>query len=62
MREIVGPVMGFGEVDRTGDIVVEARKVSKAYDKPLFRRPEPVGRAAASASASWGPTARARRR
>ncbi len=28
--------MGFGEVDRTGDIVIEARKLTKAYDKPLF--------------------------
>ena len=36
MRDIVGPVMGFGEVDRSGDIVVEARKLSKAFDKPLF--------------------------
>ena len=38
MREIVGPVMGFGEVDRSGDIVVEAREVSKAYAKPLFAK------------------------
>lgn len=37
MRDIVGPVMGFGEVDRSGDIVVEARKLSKAFDKPLFQ-------------------------
>jgi ATP-binding cassette subfamily F protein 3 len=36
MREIVGPVMGFGEVDRAGDIVIEARHLSKAFDKPLF--------------------------
>ncbi len=36
MREIVGPRMGFGEVDRTGDTVIEARKLTKAYDKPLF--------------------------
>jgi ATP-binding cassette, subfamily F, member 3 len=36
MREIVGPRMGFGEVDRSGDIVVEARDLSKSYDKPLF--------------------------
>jgi ATP-binding cassette subfamily F protein 3 len=36
MREIVGPVMGFGEVERSGDIVVEARDVSKSFDKPLF--------------------------
>lgn len=36
MREIVGPVMGFGEVERSGDIVVEANEVTKAYDAPLF--------------------------
>lgn len=36
MREIVGPVMGFGEVERTGDIVIEARRLAKAYAKPLF--------------------------
>jgi ATP-binding cassette subfamily F protein 3 len=39
MSVIEGPVMGFGEVDRAGDIVIEARKVSKAFDpaRPLFR-------------------------
>ena len=37
MRDIVGPVMGFGEVDRSGDIVVETRRLSKAFDKPLFQ-------------------------
>lgn len=37
IREIVGPVMGFGEVERSGDIVIEARHLSKAYDKPLFK-------------------------
>jgi ATP-binding cassette subfamily F protein 3 len=36
MREIVGPIMGFEEVERSGDIVIEARKLTKAYDKPLF--------------------------
>ncbi len=36
MRDVVGPYMGFDEVDRSGDIVVEARKLSKAFDKPLF--------------------------
>jgi ATP-binding cassette, subfamily F, member 3 len=36
MRDVVGPYMGFDEVERSGDIVVEARKLSKAYDKPLF--------------------------
>ena len=37
MRDIVGPIMGFGEVERSGDIVIEARQLSKAYDKPLFQ-------------------------
>src|SRR4051794_30990303 len=37
MRAIVGPRMGFGEVDRAGDVVVEANDLSKAYDKPLFQ-------------------------
>jgi ATP-binding cassette subfamily F protein 3 len=29
--------MGLGEVERSGDIVIEARAVSKAYDRPLFK-------------------------
>ncbi len=37
MRDIVGPVMGFGEVERSGDLVIEARKLSKAFDRPLFQ-------------------------
>src|SRR4051812_38382543 len=37
MREIVGPRMGFGEVERAGDVVIEARNLSKSYDKPLFQ-------------------------
>jgi len=37
MRDIVGPAMGFEEVDRSGDVVIEARRLSKAFDKPLFR-------------------------
>ena len=37
MRDIVGPPMGFGEVDRSGDIVIEARKLSKSFDKQLFQ-------------------------
>lgn len=36
MRSIAGPVMGFGEVERAGDIVVEARRICKAFDKRLF--------------------------
>ncbi len=38
MRDIVGPIMGFDEVERSGDIVVEARELSKAYDQSLFQR------------------------
>jgi ATP-binding cassette subfamily F protein 3 len=37
LRDVVGPYMGFDEVERSGDIVVEARKISKAYDTPLFK-------------------------
>jgi ATP-binding cassette, subfamily F, member 3 len=36
LRDVVGPIMGFDEVERSGDIVVESRKLAKAYDKPLF--------------------------
>jgi len=36
MRDVVGPPMGFGEVERSGDIVVEARKLSKSFARPLF--------------------------
>jgi ATP-binding cassette subfamily F protein 3 len=36
MRSVEGPVMGFGEVDRTGDIVLEARDLTRAFDQPLF--------------------------
>ncbi len=36
MSEIVGPVMGFEEVVRSGDIVIEAANLSKSYDKKLF--------------------------
>ncbi|HZW32743.1 MAG TPA: ABC-F family ATP-binding cassette domain-containing protein [Isosphaeraceae bacterium] len=37
LRDVVGPVMGFDEIERSGDIVIEARKLSKAFDVPLFR-------------------------
>ncbi len=37
LRDVVGPSMGFDEVERSGDIVVEARKLAKAYDRPLFQ-------------------------
>jgi ATP-binding cassette subfamily F protein 3 len=37
LRDVVGPVMRFDEVERSGDIAIEARKLSKAFDIPLFR-------------------------
>ena len=37
MRDVEGPVMGFDEVERSGDIVLEAERIAKAYDKPLFK-------------------------
>ena len=37
LRDVVGPVMGFDEIERSGDVVIEARKLSKAFDVPLFR-------------------------
>jgi ATP-binding cassette subfamily F protein 3 len=37
MRDVIGPIMRFDEVERSGDIVVDARKLSKAFDKPLFQ-------------------------
>jgi ATP-binding cassette, subfamily F, member 3 len=37
LRDVAGPVMGFDEVERSGDIVIEARRLSKSYDVPLFR-------------------------
>ncbi len=38
MAEIVGPRMGFGEVERAGDVVIEAKEVAKAYARPLFQK------------------------
>ena len=35
-REIHGPPMGFAPASRTGDIVVRAEHLSKAFDRPLF--------------------------
>jgi ATP-binding cassette subfamily F protein 3 len=35
-RQIEGPAMGFPPADRTGDIVLRAEELSKAYDRPLF--------------------------
>jgi ATP-binding cassette subfamily F protein 3 len=35
-REIVAPPMGFPQASRTGDIVLRAEHLSKAYDRPLF--------------------------
>jgi len=36
-REIVGPAMGFPEVDRTGDIVLRVEGLAKSYDRTLFQ-------------------------
>ncbi len=36
MDDIQGPPMGFHEVDRSGDVVIEAREIAKGFDKPLF--------------------------
>ncbi len=36
MHDVVGPPMGFDEVERSGDIVIESRKLAKAYDRSLF--------------------------
>jgi ATP-binding cassette subfamily F protein 3 len=33
---ISGPAMGFGEVERSGDIVIDAREIGKSFDRPLF--------------------------
>lgn len=38
MRDITGPVMGFDEVERSGDIVIEAKELTKGYDRPLFQK------------------------
>jgi ATP-binding cassette subfamily F protein 3 len=35
-REIAAPAMGFPPAKRSGDIVLRAERVSKAYDRPLF--------------------------
>jgi ATP-binding cassette subfamily F protein 3 len=37
LRDVVGPVMRFDEVERSGDIAIETRKLSKSYAVPLFR-------------------------
>ncbi len=50
MREIVGPVMGFGEVDRSGDIVIEARQLSKSLISPCSKAPT----SRFSGASAWG--------
>jgi ATP-binding cassette subfamily F protein 3 len=35
-REIAAPAMGFPPARRSGDIVLRAERLSKAYDRPLF--------------------------
>jgi len=38
LSDIVGPVMGFDEVERSGDIVIEARDLTKGFGgPPLFK-------------------------
>jgi ATP-binding cassette subfamily F protein 3 len=37
MRDIQGPYMGFGDVERAGDVVIEARNLAKGYGTPLFQ-------------------------
>ncbi len=36
-RQIETPAMGFAKPSRTGDIVLRAHRLAKAYDRPLFR-------------------------
>ena len=36
-REIAGPAMGFPAATRTGDVVIRAEGVSKAYNRKLFQ-------------------------
>jgi ATP-binding cassette subfamily F protein 3 len=36
LRDVAGPVMRFDEVERSGDVVIEARKLAKSFDMPLF--------------------------
>ncbi|HKD37399.1 MAG TPA: ABC-F family ATP-binding cassette domain-containing protein [Pirellulales bacterium] len=36
-REIAAPVMGFPEVKASGEIVLRAEHLAKAFDRPLFR-------------------------
>lgn len=35
--KVTGPQMHFGEVRRSGDIVLEVEDLTKAYDRPLFQ-------------------------
>ena len=35
-REITAPPMGFGKPQRSGDVVLRAEQLAKAYDRPLF--------------------------
>jgi len=53
--------MHFAAVRRSGDVVIQAEDLAKSYEPALFQ--ERVFRSnAASGSASWGPTAAAKRR
>jgi ATP-binding cassette subfamily F protein 3 len=35
--ELSGPAMGFAAADRSGDVVIDVRDVSKSFDRPLFQ-------------------------
>jgi ATP-binding cassette subfamily F protein 3 len=37
LRDVTGPVMRFDEVERSGDVVIEARKLTKSFDTALFK-------------------------
>ena len=51
MREIVGPVMGFGEVERSGDIVDRGPQALQGVRQAALPGPQPRRSCAASASA-----------
>ena len=61
-REIAVPPMGFPPASRSGDIVVRAEGLAKAFERPLFRDVSSAKSSAASAGGCSVPTAAARRR
>ncbi len=62
MREIVGPPMGFGEVERSGDIVDRGPQAHQGVRQAACSRTSTSRSSAASASASSARTARGSRR